>query len=225
MLLWFAMGFLAVATLVAVRWLLAGPDSLGRERAFPVVSVVTLALLGGGMLVPVVRHQRLESRLDSAASALVGAPAQVHCQTLGQQFVDAGAELGYVRYGPDGVPEHETLIKRTQCRALASYLRSDREDPDPDQVVAVHILSHEARHMAGTKDEAQAECEAMQRDAWAARLLGATDEQAHRLARAYWLVVYPTMNDAYSSPECRPGGVLDERLQLAPWASAQSGLR
>ena len=225
MLLWFAMGSLAAATLIAVRWLLAGPDSLGRARAFPVVSVVTLALLGGGMLVPVVRHHRLESRLDSAASALVGASARVNCQTAGQQFVDAGAELGYVRYGPDGVPDHETLIKRAQCRALASYLRSGKEDPDHDQVVAVHILGHEARHMAGTKNEAEAECEAMQRDAWAARLLGATDEQAHRLARTYWLVVYPTVNDTYSSPECRRGGALDERLELAPWASAQSGLR
>ena len=218
MLLWFAMASLAAATLVTVRWVLAGPDSLGRARAFPVVAVVTLALLGSGMLVPVVRHQRLESRLDSAASALVGSPAQVHCQSAGQQFIDAGPELGYVRYGPDGVPEHETLIKRAQCQALETYLRSDKEDPDRDEVVAVHILSHEARHMAGTKDEARAECESMQRDAWAARLLGATDYQAHRLARTYWLVVYPTMNDTYSSAECRSGGQLDERLELAPWA-------
>lgn len=223
MLLWFAMGSLAAATLVAVRWLLAGPDSLGRARAFPVVSVVTLALLGGGMLVPVVRHHRLESRLDSAASALVGAPAQVHCQTAGQQFVDAGAELGYVRYGPDGVPEHETLIKRAQCRALASYLRSGKEDPDHDQVVAVHILGHEARHMAGTKNEAEAECEAMQRDAWTARLLGATAEQGHALAGAYWREVYPLMNDTYSSSLCAPGGELDEHYDLAPWSAPQPG--
>ena len=217
--LWGALGSLAAATVVAARWVLSGPDSLGRARVFPMVTGVSLALLGGGLLLPVVRHHRLESRLDSAASALVGAPAEVHCQAAGQQFIDVGPELGYVRYGPDGVPEHETLIKRAQCQDLASYLRSDKQAPDRDHVVAVHILSHEARHMAGTKNEAQTECEAMQRDAWAARLLGATDEQAHRLARTYWLVVYPTMNDTYSSSECRPGGAFDERLELAPWAA------
>ena len=218
MLLWFGMGSLAAAVVVASRGFLGGSDSLGRVRAFPVVTVVSLALLGGGLLVPVVRHHRLESRLDSAASSLVGAPAQVHCQTTGQQMLDVGSELGFVRYGPDGVPEHETLIKRSPCQELASYLGSDKQDPDRDEVVAVHILSHEARHMAGTTGEAEAECQAMQRDAWAARLLGATVEQAHRLARTYWLVVYPTLNDTYRSAACQPGGPLDEHLELAPWS-------
>ena len=82
----------------------------------------------------------------------------------------------------------------------------------------MHILSHEARHMAGTTVEARAECEAMQRDAWTARLLGATPEQGHRLARAYWRDVYPSLNATYSSPSCVPGGELDERLELAPWS-------
>jgi hypothetical protein len=215
---WFAGGALAVAVLVAARWVLAGPDSLGRRRAFPAVTVMGLALLGLGLLVPVLRHDRLEARLSSVASTLVGHPVQVRCQTAGQQFVDAGPELGYVRYGADGVPEPETLIKRAQCKALRAYLGSDRQSPDRGQVVAVHILSHEARHMAGTTVEAHAECEAMQRDAWTARLLGATAEQGHRLARAYWTDVYPSMNATYSSPACAPGGELDERLQLAPWS-------
>jgi len=215
---WFAMGALATAAFVAGRWLLGGPDSLGRRRTFPVVSVVTLALLGGGLLVPVVRHDRLESRLSEAATSLVGAPAQVRCQSAGREFVDAGSELGFVRYGRDGVPERVTLIKQAPCRALASYLRSDKARPDRDQVVAVHILSHEARHMAGTTNESQAECEAMQRDAWAARLLGATNEQAHTLASAYWQGVYPAMRGEYRSPGCAPGAELDEHLELAPWS-------
>lgn len=218
MLVWSAVGSLASAVVVAARCLLSGPDSLGRRRAFPVVTVVVLALLGGGLLVPVVRHHRLESRLSAAATMLVGAPAQVRCQSAGHEFVDAGAELGYVRYGTDGVPEREALVKRAQCRSLASYLASDRTSPDRAEVVAVHILSHEARHMAGTTNEAHAECEAMQRDAWAAQLLGATADQGHALARSYWREVYPTMNDTYSSPACGPGGELDEGLELAPWS-------
>jgi hypothetical protein len=213
---WIAAALLASAALVAARWLLRRRDALGRPRPFPIVSVLLLALLGVGLLVPVVRHHRLEARLSEVASTLVGAPVTVDCQTVGQEFVDAGAELGYVRYR-DGVPEHRTLIKRAQCSDLASYLHSDRAHPTRDEVVAVHVLSHEARHMAGTTVEARAECEAVQRDARTAQLLGASPAEGLLLARAYWREVYPRMPDDYASAQCRPGGELDEHLPAAPW--------
>lgn len=163
------------------------------------------------------RHHRLESRLSAAATMLVGGPALVRCQTAGQQFVAAGSYLGYVRYGRGRVPERETLIKRARCRSLASYPGSDRERPDRDEVVAVHILSHEARHTAGTTNEAQAECEAVQRDAWAARLLGATAEQSQAQAHAYWRDVYPLMNETYRSPGGRRERSSTSTSSPRPW--------
>jgi len=216
---WTAVGLLGGAVLLVGRWLLHPRDGLGRQVRFPVVSVVVLVLAGAGLLVPVVRHHRLEQRLAVAASQLVGAPVRVHCQTAGQEFVDAGAELGWVGYGPDGVPEHATLIKRAQCGDLSAYLGSDKTAPTRDQVVAVHILSHESRHMAGETSEAVAECGAVQRDARTAELLGADREQALRLARAYWREVYPHLSEDYLSRDCRPGGPLDERLPEAPWSA------
>lgn len=218
MLIWFGMGLLTCAVALAARWLLRPRDDLGRPKSFPAISVVLLVGLGVGCLVPVYRHHRLEARLEAAASALVGVPVTVHCQTAGEQFVDAGAELGFVRYGPDGVPERATLIKRDQCSDLADYLGSDKSSPSRDQVIAVHILSHEARHMAGTTDEAVAECGAMQRDAQTAQLLGADPQQALRLARLYWTTVYPDMSDGYRTADCRSAGPLDEGLPAAPWS-------
>lgn len=218
MLLWVALAFLAGAVVVAGRWALHPRDGLRRPRPFPVFSVALLALVGGGLLVPVVRHDHLERRLSAVASELVGKHVVVHCQTAGQEFLDAGAELGYVRYRADGVPEHATLIKRDPCLDLRAYLSSTRDDPSRDEVVAVHVLSHEARHMAGVTAEAVAECQAMQRDAQTARLLGARPDQAALLAVAYWRLVYPQMPDDYRSPDCRAGGPLDERLPDAPWA-------
>jgi hypothetical protein len=220
-LLWASLTLLAGAAGLAARWVLRPRDGLGRPKAFPVVSVVALALVGGVLLVPVVRHHRLEQRLSTVASDLVGAPATVHCQTAGQEFVDAGAELGYVRWGRDGVPEHQTLVKHAQCGDLADYLGGGKDAPSEDQVVAVHVLTHEAMHMAGETAEALAECQAVQRDARTAELLGATPEQARRLAVAYYTSVFPRMPDDYRSDDCVPGGRLDEGLPTAPWALPQ----
>ncbi len=220
MLIWVAVALLAGAGVLAGRWLLRRRDGLGRAKPFPTVTVLLLVALGIGALVPVIRHHRLEARLSTAASALVGTPVAVHCQSVGKQLVDVGPELGYVRYSADGVPEHATLIKRDQCSDLRDYLGSNKDTPSQEQVVAVHILSHEARHMAGITDEAIAECGAMQRDARTAQLLGADPTQAQRLARQYWLTVYPRMADDYRTPQCQPGGPLDERLPAPPWTRA-----
>ena len=221
MFLWASLALLALAVGLVSRWVLRPRDGLGRPKPFPVVSVIALVLVGGGLLVPVVRHHRLEQRLTTVAADLVGAPVTVHCQTAGQEFVDAGAELGYVRWGPDGVPEHETLVKHAQCGDLADYLGSGKEAPSEDEIVAVHVLTHEAMHMAGETAEAVAECQAVQRDARTAELLGATPEQARRLAVAYYRTVFPRMPDEYRSDDCVPGGGLDEGLPTAPWAAVQ----
>jgi len=73
--------------------------------------------------------------------------------------------------------------------------------------------------MAGTTSEAVTECQAMQRDAWAAALLGATPQEALDLARSYWRTIYPQMPDDYSTGQCAPGGQLDEHLTNAPWGT------
>ncbi len=216
---WLSMGSLVLALGLAGRWVLRRHDTLGRPVPFPVVSVVVLVVVAAGLLVPVVRHHRLEQRLSSAVSELTGIAMTVRCQTAGEEFVDAGAELGYVRYSAAGVPERTTLVKRQQCAALADYLGSDKTAPGRDQVVAVHVLTHEAMHMAGETNEVVAECQAVQRDARTAQLLGADPVQAGRLAAAYWREVYPSMPDTYRSPDCAPGGVLDERIAAAAWST------
>jgi hypothetical protein len=214
---WCAVALFAASAVTAGRWWPRRRDGLGRSRPFPAVSVGLLALTAGLALVPGVRHARLEHDLARAASTLVGAPVDVHCQTVGEELIDTDGHLGFVPSGPDGRPERRTTIKREQCDALASFSGSGHERPTEAEVEAVHVLSHESRHMAGVTDEALAECQAMQRDATAARVLGAGDAAARRLARYYWLVLYPRMPDGYRSAACAPGADWDEHLPGAPW--------
>ena len=168
---------------------------------------------------PVVDRVTLEGRLSHASSTLLGTQVEVDCQTLTGSALDMGNELGYVKWGPDGVPERRTLIKHQQCNDLHSYLNSSKQRPTAAQILAVHVLTHESMHMSGIKVEYVAECAAMQHDAAMAQDMGAKPAAAHALAVAYWLTVYPNMPDGYRSSDCRPGGSLDLHLPDAPWAT------
>ena len=212
-----ALAFFVLAAGIGLRWLPRRTDTLGRRRPFPWISVTVSVLAGCVALAPWVLRIRLEHRLSDAASAVVGSRVEVHCQTFGEAFVDTGAEFGYVPFGPDGVPALNTVIKREQCGDLAAYLRSDKTSPSHDQVVAVHVLTHESIHMSGETNESITECLAVQRDIEMAKLLGAGAAGAHALARTYWETVYPHMPDGYRSDECGPGLALDLGLSDPPW--------
>ena len=218
MFIWLGGGLVLLAGVLGARWRSARADSLGRRNAFPGIRVGLCLLLGTGALADAALHARTEQRLSAVASGVAGVRVRVHCQGLAQAFGDLGPELGLVRFGADGVPEHQTLIKWETCRHLAAWLRSGKERPDLDEVVAVHVLTHETMHMAGSTDEALTECRAVQRDARTARQLGATPAQARALAIRYWREVYPRMPDAYRTAGCGPGGSLDEHLPDPPWA-------
>jgi hypothetical protein len=216
-LFWLGIATLVGALVVAIRWFFTRVDALGRVASFPWFGVSLLVLLSAALLAPSFFRARLETRLEEAVGRLIGGTVEVECQSFGQAFVDTGAEFGYVPFGPDGVPERRTLIKRDQCADLSDYLGSDQLAPSFDQVVAVHTLTHEAIHMSGVTSEAATECTALQRDAEMARLLGAPPGGARALSVQYWEGVYPRMPDPYRSEECRQGGPLDIRAPEPPW--------
>ena len=221
MLLWVSGGLFVCAVAIAARWWGRRIDALGRARSFPLLSVAALLILALATVTPRLMRARLEHRLAGAASTIVGSSVDVHCQTAGETFTDAGADLGYVAFGPDGVPAKSTTIKWAQCRALSSYVRSGGLNPSRDEMIAVHVLTHESMHMSGVRSEAESECRAMQRDARMALLLGAARSDARYLASWYWKKIYPRMSPAYRSEDCGPGQVLDAGLPEPPWRTSR----
>jgi hypothetical protein len=213
-----AIGLLTLSAARAVHWSLHRIDAIGRPAAFPAVTVAATMLAAAGCLVPVVRHAQLERILSGAAGRIVGSPVRVHCQTVGGSMVDLSGDLGHVRFGPDGVPEHEAVVKREQCQDIRRWRAGDRGAPTREQAIAVHVLTHESMHMSGITSEAATECAAVQRDAAMVWALGGTPSQAVTLAGRYWREVYPMLADGYRSADCRPGGAMDERIFDPPWA-------
>jgi hypothetical protein len=183
-----------------IRWFVDGRREL--EPSFPRLEVAVLVVVGLVAMAPWVLRMRLEDRLGAAAAGISGRPVQVQCQSFAAAFFDPTANLGYVPFTASGDAIPRTLIKRNQCRDLARYLRSDKETPTHEQVVAVHVLTHESMHMAGVTNEAEAECLAVQHNAEMAERLGASPIAARELALSYWRNVYPRMPDEYRSSEC-----------------------
>lgn len=208
--------FALLAVVLLAYWLVQ--RGVRDHPPFPAISISSCAVLAVAATLPVVDRVTLEGRLSHSASTLVGMHVEVDCQTLTGSALDMGRELGYVKWGPDGIPEHKTLIKHVQCNDLHSYLDSSKLHPSAAEVLAVHVLTHESMHMSGITSEFIAECDAMQHDTAMAEDLGAPPVAAHALARTYWLTVYPDMPDGYQSGDCRPGGSLDLHLAAAPWA-------
>lgn len=153
-----------------------------------------------------------EQHFTAVARAIAPGSAGVHCQRLGEAFTYAGADLGRVAYAEDGSADGPAMVTYETCQHLSDYWRSsaaEKDAPPIEQVIAVHVLTHESRHLAGDRSEAVAECRAMQSDADVAERLGATPAQARALATTYATTVYPRMPADYRSDSCRRDGALD----------------
>ena len=139
---------------LAFRWGMHRTDALGRAEPVPRCCARAPAR-------PCAAGRPAGCRAPSRATPprlgrleLIGTQVSVHCQTAGEAFVDAGWELGFVKYDSEGVPEHKTLIKQGPCHDLRAYLHSSKAHPNANQILAVHILTHESMHMSGITTEA-----------------------------------------------------------------------
>jgi len=156
------------------------------------------------------REWSLESRLTEAVQELVSDPeVEVNCQGFFREF-RLDNNLGEVGVDQEGNLSTRAELRGSVCSQLRSWIGSDKSNPTRDQVIAVHVLAHEAVHATGVRDEGRTECLAMQSDEELALLLGASPVQAVALADQYWTEVYPRMPGPYRPIECREDADLDE---------------
>lgn len=159
----------------------------------------------------------LRERLADAVEPIAGREVRVHCK---QEYLGAfatGNRTGYVPYSPDDErgTGQDVFLRRSVCDSLADA--RGHWEVSPRVAASVQVLTHEAMHVKGVRDEAEAECSAMQYMASAARRLGAGPSTARGLAVTYYRSLYVRMPSEYRSADCVADGGLDLGLGDGPW--------
>ena len=166
-----------------------------------------------------------QDRLAAIASQISGRQVSVHCPgVIARALTDDAyeTESGKVQFDADGMPANETKLAKRTCSELDAIAEGRRAAQlacagrsascgDDVQLVAhsVDVIAHESYHLKGITSEGITECFSLQKLAWTAMQLGATEEQARGLARLQFETNYPYMPEQYRASGCSDGGALD----------------
>lgn len=160
--------------------------------------------------VPIIDHWRFESFLSSKASQLAdNRYAKVKCATVFQSVYD--------KFGLAGTANPLTgdiVLQYPICNDLRDYLE-EPETANTREILSLHVFTHEAMHVRGEMNEAKTDCQAIQRNVRAAKLLGVLTHVAEQTSRDYFHGAYRT--HPYFSKECAPGMAYDENLHDSAW--------
>lgn len=146
--------------------------------------------------------------------------AKVHCNTVFDTMLDP--EMLFA--GHANPRTGEIAIQHPWCDTLRSYMNHP-ERATTQELQSLALFTHESMHVRGELNEALTECQAVQRNYRAARLLGVPDETARENALRYYNTSYQErgkiggMQGAYYSDQCAPGKAMDEHLSDSTWAT------
>lgn len=168
---------------------------------------------------PPVHTWYFQRLLSGKATALADERrATVHCNTLFDTMLDP--EM--LAAGHASPVTGRIVFQKPWCGILMEYLKHPQRASDKE-LWSLGMFTHESMHVRGEMNEARTECQAVQRNYRAAKLLGVPDATARQNALDYYHNGYQArgqiggMQSAYYSTECAPGRALDEHLPDSTW--------
>ena len=194
----------------------------GSRPTAPTAPTTTLV----GAQLPQLRGRSASSRNDPgylpAAQQITKAARAVYCwdqpdwtALTGDSGMGETIELGYVQ---PFLHPGEINLSPIVCDGVDTLLYDHRAAATFKVAVGVDTLAHESIHLAGTRNEAQTECYAMQWVAVTAVKLGGTYAFGRSLAALLWRTYLtrepPGYVDAY---RCRNGGAWDLQPRINLW--------
>lgn len=182
----------------------------------PVLLVAAVPVFG---LLALHHEQRTnEARLGAIASQIAGRPVEVRCPGVMRRLVDVSPNAGSVFFDSGGNPGDFTELNGGTCSALDDFAEGRTDGGDSLRVArAVHVLAHESFHLAGIRNEAEADCLGLQRTAFVGEKLGASPEEARSFAEIALVDRARTAPPEYRSPACFDGGPLDLDRASSVW--------
>lgn len=165
------------------------------------------ALLAG---YPYLEQWSFERLLSAKATQLAdNRRAKVRCVTVFESVYD---KFGIT--GTGNPATGEIVLQYPICDDLREYLKSP-ESASIQAITSLHVFTHEAMHVRGETNEQKADCQAIQRNVRAGRLLGVLTHVAEQTARDYYHGPYQT--HSYFSDKCAKGKEFDEDLVGSVW--------
>jgi hypothetical protein len=170
-----------------------------------------------------------EAELARIATVIAGRDVGISCPGTLASLTEASAQDGSVAFSSEGKPADEAKLSSDTCSNLRSLLHGGvagldclaRHGACPADVreaaIAVNVLSHEAWHLAGVRDEAVTQCYALQTNAETAMRLGAGVTDAQAIASFIVREIQPVLPADYRSSDCFDGGPLDLRPERPSW--------
>ena len=166
-------------------------------------------------------NEQDEERLAKIAGVIAGRDVGIACPGTLATLTEVSAHDGSVAFTPDGRPTDEANLSSRTCSRLRAFLSGEIAGLDcvasgatcskavEDAAVAINVLSHEAWHLAGERNESVAQCYALQSNEDTAIRLGAAPAEARAIADFVVRRVQPVLPPEYKTTECRDGGPLD----------------
>lgn len=194
-----------------------GPDPTPIWKPY-IALMATLALLCAW---PPFNYWRIERLLSAKATQLAEFHvARVHCNTVFDTLFDPESlTIGHAR--PDN---GEIVFQYPWCDTIMAY-RAHPQRASRQELISLNVLTHESMHVRGELNESVTECQAVQRNIRAARLLGVPADIARTNARDYYEEIYKervhagSFQAAYFSEQCAPDKALDEHLADSTWSA------
>jgi hypothetical protein len=203
-----------------VRASMVAPPGYDMPRPIYKPYLALVLILAVAFAWPTLHRWYFEHYLSREATLLAeGHRASVHCNTVLDTMFDP--EMLYA--GHANPRTGKIVIQAPWCDRLSAYLRHPARANELE-LMSLDMLTHESMHVRGEMNEPITECQAVQRNARAARMLGVPDEVARRNALDYYNILYKRraevggLSGGYYSAECAPGKALDERLADSTWA-------
>lgn len=202
-----------------VRASLVAPPGYDSPRPIYVPYLAAVLVLAAAFAWPTVHRWHFEHFLSVKATELAdNHRARVHCNTV----LDTMLDPEMLAAGHASPLTGKIGIQVPWCSRLMSYLHHPSRASE-EELWSLDIFTHESMHVRGELNEARTECQAVQRNYRAAKLLGVPDAVAKRNALEYYNDLYRErgviggLTGSYYSAECAPGKAMDEHLTDSTW--------